>query len=194
MSPRHFPESQNASQEAQNEPQEAGKQLVPPRGHACTTAGPPRVPESSLHHRGATASTGTQLAQQRKAAYTTAARRETPGERAQRASKGLTRSNRKTGCTTTGPTHVPENSLQHRGVTARTGKQLAPRRGHRTYRKTACTTVGPPRVPENSLHHRGPTARTGKQLAPPWGHRKHRNPAGAALKQLVILSPRSVSL
>ena len=158
-----------------------------------------------MHHRGPTARTRKQLApprghrnhrtpagKQRKAAYTTAEGRETPGERAQRASKGFARSNRKTACTTTGPPHVPENSLHHRGVIARTGKQLASPRAHRTYRKTACITTRPPHVPEHSLHHRGATARTGTQLAPTRGHRKHRNPAGAALKQLFFLTPLSV--
>ena len=39
--------------------------------------------------------------------------------------------------TTAGPPHVPENSLHHRGATARTGEQLAPTRCHRKYRTSA---------------------------------------------------------
>ena len=60
------------------------------------------------------------------------------------------RKHRKTACTSAGSPHVPENSLHHGGVTARTGKQLAPPRGHRTYRKTACTNAGPPQAQEPS--------------------------------------------
>ena len=56
-------------------------------------------------------------------------------------------------------TRTPENSLHHRGATARTGKQLTPPRDHRKYRKTACTTAMPPQGPENSLHHRQATGK-----------------------------------
>ena len=93
MRPRSLPESKNASQEAQNEHQDAGKQLVPPRGNrayrktACTTAGSPHVPENSLHHRRATARTGKQLAPPR-------------GHRTYR----------KTACTNAGPPQAQEPS------------------------------------------------------------------------------------
>ena len=84
-------------------------------------------PENSLHHHGATARTGKQLAP--------------PWGH---------RTYRKTACITAGPPHVPENSLHHHEATARTGTQLAPPRGHRTYRNTACTNAGPPQAPEPS--------------------------------------------
>ena len=88
MSPRSSQESQNESQEAPGGPK----------------SGPPTT-------------TGEQLATlwgQRIYHGTTAAGRETPGERAQRASTGLTR------------------------------EQLAPPRGHRSDGKAACTTAKPP--------------------------------------------------
>ena len=80
-----------------------------------------------MHHHGATARTGKQLAP--------------PWGH---------RTYRKTACITAGPPHVPENSLHHHEATARTGTQLAPPRGHRTYRNTACTNAGPPQAPEPS--------------------------------------------
>ena len=58
-----------------------------------------------------------------------------------------------------GQRQPPENTLNHRGPLANTGKQLEPPRGHR-------------QAQENSLHHRGATACTGKQLAPPLGQRQ----------------------
>ena len=161
-----------------------GKQLAPPRGHrtyrktTCITAGPPHVPENTLHHRGATvitgpqpASNGRQLTPPRRDGKRPASARNARARASRdRTGKQLApprghRTYRKTACTTVGSSHVSENSLHHRGPTARTGKQLASPRGHRTYRNTACTTAGPPHVPEHSLHQRGATASTGTQLA-----------------------------
>ena len=102
MSPRSSQESQNESQEAPGGPK----------------SGPPTT-------------TGKQLATpwgQRIYHGTTAAGRETPGERAQRASKGLTREQLEP---PSSHRQKPENSLTYREAAG-------------NHRKTADTTTGPP--------------------------------------------------
>ena len=129
-----------------------------------------RTPENSLYHRGATARTGKQLAPRRghrayrKAACTTAEPPQAPEPSWHSNGRQLTPPRRD------GKRPANARNARARASRDRTGKQLAPPRGHRTYRKTACTTVGSSHVPENSLHHRGPTARTRKQRAPLRGH------------------------
>ena len=80
-----------------------------------------KAPESRLNRRPATC-------KQWKKGCTTAAGRETPGERAQRASKGLTREQLEP---PSSHRQTPENSLTNREAAG-------------NHRKTAGTTAGPP--------------------------------------------------
>ena len=101
----------------------------------------------------------------RNTAGSTAAERKTPGERAERASKGPTRKQlttsrgtRRTSDNSFNPSHPPpqgpESSLHNRQATAGTGTQLAPPPSHRRDRKTACTTAKPPASIGQQLHER----------------------------------------